>query len=215
MKDRFERERHAATLRLMRRLGHDLAAPLSAAAIHLEVATRQIARPHGAGPSESLATVQRSLASATALLHVLREVAESEWGEAEEFAVTEAVRSGARLSASGPDGRVPVVLPEPAARPTLHGCRSRLETAVGAITDLAVDACRGGVVTWSVGDPAGTPSLVCSFSGELRARNPDLLFGPSVPALFLARWAVESHGGALEAELAGGEVRIVSRFVTG
>ncbi len=214
MRERFERERHAATQRLMRRLGHDLAVPLSAAAIHLEVATRQLARADGPGPSESLATVQRSLGSVTALLHVLREIAESEWDEPEEFSLADAVLSGVRLS-SGTDDRVRVVLPEPAARPVLHGCRGPLERAVGAITDLAVGERPGGGATWSVGDLAGGPALVCSFAGELRVRNPDLLFGLSAPALFLARWAIESHGGSLAAEDAGGEVRIVSRFAPG
>lgn len=211
MRERFERERHAATLRLMRRLGHDLAVPLSAAAIHLEVATRQLARAGGPGPSESLATIQRSLGSVTALLHVLREIAESEWGDPEGFSLVDAVVSGVRL-ASGLGGGARFVLPEPATRPALHGCRGPLERAVGAITDLAVGECPGGVVTWSVEDLAGGQTLVCSFAGELRVRNPDLLFGPSAPALFLARWAIESHGGALAAEEAGGEVRIVSRF---
>jgi len=50
----------------LRRFFHDLAGPLSAAALHLETATRSASR--GEDPSEALATTRRELEKAFELL---------------------------------------------------------------------------------------------------------------------------------------------------
>jgi hypothetical protein len=57
-----EAERNSSRLPELRRFLHDVSAPLSAVALHLETASRRAAR--GDDPGEALATARRELAKA-------------------------------------------------------------------------------------------------------------------------------------------------------
>lgn len=217
-RESFDRHRLQAAGRTCRSLRHDLAAPLSAAALHLEVASRALGQLPGEGIERVRASVkisQREVEYAAWMIDVLSELArgaDEGWAtfpfcDALEKAIS---RAGVELSARGlrlvRSGTLPAV--------TLFGNADEVEQALtdlltGAASEAVAGECR--VSSEKTGAEAVVlvrVPVASSFS------SPEVLFRltrridgtPSGFRLFLARWTFESLGGRLQAAVQNGSL---------
>lgn len=219
----FQRSRFRATLRLFRQLRHDLATPLSGAALHLEVACRRLSAGAEIDVKRILENVrmgQLEVGYASAMLEVLSEVVRSGDEEGERFALPVAVAHGIAQASPGTTEDVAVKAPEPLPEPAVFGARHLLEQAVADLTFHALRTARPhSVVAWDLENGGGEATLVCRWQGRLAETRPEQVFSVVREALgesrglglLLARWAVECHGGEITAEQHDEEARFVAR----
>jgi signal transduction histidine kinase len=203
----LERARWQATLRLLRRLRHDLATPLSGASLHLEMAKRRLsaAAPDTGKALESVQFAQREVGYTSSILQPLSEV----FGYAEEAAreidLSAALCHGAqRLQAEAQRRGVTLTLPD-AGGPAISASPRQTEDALQVLTAEAVRHCpEGGSVTWTVEEDEDAVRATCQLTGPLAAETLDAVFsarraqsGGADLALVVARWCLESQGAAL------------------
>ena len=206
MPESFDRARLGATLRACRALRHELATPLSAAALHLEVARRAADRADGGVPEKvrsSLMTALSQVERASMLLDVLTALGDARAGEPGIVDFRDLVIRAARgvapeLDALGLECRDP----ELSGAGLVFGFGVELQSAVREALLAASRWAGKGEALLRVEDRLGTASF--SFRVPLGAEAPgDMLFRPySRPGAgfgpFAARWTFEAHGGRLE-----------------
>jgi hypothetical protein len=207
MPESFDRVRLGATLRACRALRHEFATPLSAAALHLEVARRAAGRADSGVPENvrsSLVTALSQVERASMFLDVLTALADARLGEPgivdfRELVIRAAREAAPELDALGLEFRDHA----DSGAVFVSGFGDELENAVREAL-LAVSRWAGkGEALLRIGDrPPGTAFF--SFRVPLGAGAPgDMLFRPySRPGAgfgpFAARWTFEAHGGRLE-----------------
>jgi len=205
MTESFDRTRLGATLQACRTLRHDLATPLSAAALHLELA-RRAAGANGAVPEKvrsSLMTAISQLERAALFLDVLTALGDARVGEPGIVDFRELVIGAAREAASEV-GALGLEFREPQAAGAclVFGFGFELQNAVREALLAASRWAGKGEALLRIEDRPGTASF--SFRVPLGAEAPgDMLFRPySRPGAgfgpFAARWTFEAHGGRLE-----------------
>jgi len=216
--ERFDQARLEATFRACRALRHELATPLSAAGLHLELARRAAERLEGGIPAKlrsGLETGKQQLDEVAHLLDGLMALGSARTGapgrldfaavirEALRDAGPELERRGLSVRASGPSGGLFVdgFADElgPAAREVLLAAarwaspgEAQLETR-SARQDVAFEF----QVPLSGGGPG-------DMLFKTRSR-PNAGLGP-----FLARWTFEAHGGRLEGVEDGGRLAVTA-----
>jgi signal transduction histidine kinase len=219
----FERSRYRATIRLFRQLRHDLATPLSGAALHLEVACRRLGQGSDLDVSRVLENVrmgQLEVGYASAMLEVLTEVVRSSDEDAEPFSLTEALAHGMSQIGNDRARAHSVKTPRPTPNPLVHGSRRQVEQAFLDLTFYALQRAEPDVVEWTLEEGGEEARLACRFRGKLPEGRSDQVFSLSRgsvgetpgPGLLLARWAVQSQGGELVAEQVGEDARFVASF---
>jgi signal transduction histidine kinase len=215
----YHRSRYRATIRLFRQLRHDLAAPLSGAALHLEVACRRLSQ--GSEPEikrilENVRMGQLEVGYAAAMLEVLTEVVRSGDEDGSMFSLPAAVSDGVAQLTPDPARGIAIATPRPDAVPTAFGSRRQVEQAVSDLTFYALQgAAKDSVVAWDLVDGGGSVSLTCRWRGQLPDTKPEQIFAPTRGplgdsrglGLLMARWALESHGGEITPEQDGPEAR--------
>jgi hypothetical protein len=206
VRETFEQQRLGATLRACRALRHEFATPLSAAALHLEVARRAADRADEAIPEKlraGLETGREQLEEASRLLEGLTALGSAHAGDPSllDFAALVAGAARARLPELGRRGLTLQFL-GPSEGALVDGFLDELESATqealltasrwAAPGEARLETClQDGTVSFSFRVP-----LAGSAPGDLLFRTrsrPDGGLGP-----FLARWTFEAHGGRLE-----------------
>lgn len=206
VRETFEQQRLGATLRACRALRHEFATPLSAAALHLEVARRAAARAEEAIPERlraGLETGKEQLDEASRLLDGLTAIGNAHEGEPGLLDFAAVVAGAARLHARELEQRgLTVKSTGPSKGALVDGFADELENATGealltasrwaAPGEAQLDTrLRDGTVSFSFRVPLarGAPG---DMLFKTRSR-PNAGLGP-----FLARWTFEAHGGRLE-----------------
>ena len=209
------RDRLRATGRVCRLLRHDLARPLNATALHLEVASRGLARLAGDGVEAvraNIRTSQLEVEIASRLIDVLSELsrrvdaAEERLDLGEEL-VQALERGKPALSVRG------LSVVGPGARPAawLTGCAPDVEAALSDLIAAAAEQASPGECRVSFDRVGAEARIVVRVPVRSPAPAPESLFGPAGlpgPAvrgggLLLVRWTFESLGGGLEAAVEG------------
>jgi signal transduction histidine kinase len=216
--ERFDQARLEATFRACRALRHELATPLSAAGLHLELARRAAERLDGGAPGKlrsGLETGKQQLDEAANLLDGLTALGGARTGlparvdfaavvrEAVRDAGPELERRGLSLRAEGlSEGRF------------VEGFVDELEPAAREVLLTAARWASPGEARLEMSSAAGTVTL--AFRVPLAAGGPgDMLFktrsrpnaglGP-----FLARWTFEAHGGRLDGAEDGSHLAVTA-----
>ena len=214
--DFLDRTRLAATLQACRTLRHELATPLAAAALHLEVARRAAARAGEAVPEKTragLATALAKLEEASSLLDALTALSEGHAGE------PGIVDFGALVARAARD-----VLPRlDALGLRVHEAPGPGGIFVSGLSDALENAVREALLAASRRAGTGEAHLHSAGRGEtafLSFRVPlgadgtvDTLFLPNGRSgaghgPFLARWTFEAHGGHLGASVENGFIAV-------
>ncbi len=197
-----------------------MATPLSGSLLHLEVASRGLGKDGGpdvAAIRESLRIAQEELLRGSAWLESLGEVFAASEEEPAEFSLSAAVARGAGAVAEEAERRgLRLELPAPAPQPVLFGNGAIFRQAVTEVTRNALARLAGpGAVRWSVASAPGGSEALCVFPAGAGAEEDPARTSFRHPRLLLARWAVEGHGGTLEPEREGPDLRVVLRFPEG
>jgi hypothetical protein len=222
----FDRQRHLALTKALSQLRHELASPLSGLALHLEMAGRRIGKLKEGETDQLLQNVrmgQEGVAQLSAILELLGEIARGGDDEPRELSLRSAVRRGAERHASAAHRLgVRLQVEEGGEDASLLGCAERLEQAFADMTSYGLSHCaRDGLVVWGFEKTGSEGVARLSWSGDLPPGTAARLFslagngkgGDAEGSLFLARWAVESHGGCVAVESpAAGEIRLAARF---
>lgn len=201
----LDRARLVATLGVCRTLRHELATPISAAALHLEVARRAAGRADGASPgtvSTGVATALAKLEEASRLLDVLTFLGEARTGEPGvvdfgALAMGAAREVEPRLDALGLDLRGPAKTEET----FVVGFGGELGAAVREALLAASRWAGRGEAVFRLDGPPDEASF--SFRVPLGGESPgSRLFRPfSRPDAgvgpLAALWTFEAHGGLL------------------
>lgn len=205
-RETFEQQRLKATLRACRALRHEFATPLSAAALHLEVAWRAAARAGEAIPEKlraGLETGKEQLDEASRLLDGLTALGSAHEGDPGllDFAALVARAARARVPELEQRGLTLRSL-GPLEGALVDGFADELESATqealltasrwAAAGEARLETClQDGTVSFSFRVPLarGAPG---DMLFKTRSR-PNAGLGP-----FLARWTFEAHGGRLE-----------------
>jgi signal transduction histidine kinase len=223
----FHRSRYRATVRLFRQLRHDLATPLSGAALHLEVACRRLSQGDELDLKRVLENIrmgQLEVGYASAMLEVLTEIVRTGEEEGADFALSAAIVDG--TAQVGPDRSrgLTITTPRPDPEPAVYGSRRQMEQAVADLTFHAFQTAEPhSVVSWELADGATTATLTCRWKGKFPETRAEQVFSITRTALgesrglglLLARWAVECHGGDIAAEQGDGEARFVATLPLG
>lgn len=202
----FAQARVGATFRACRSLRHELATPLSAAGLHLELARRAAEHIEGGVPDKlrsGLETGKQQLERATLLLDGLTALGSARTGEPALLDFAAVVRDAARDAGPEIERRgLSLRLSGPAEGLYVDGFADELESGTReAILAGARWASAGEALleTFSEGESASFTFCVPLAGGgpgdmlfKTRSR-PNAALGP-----FLARWTFEAHGGALE-----------------
>jgi signal transduction histidine kinase len=205
-REAFEQQRLNATLRACRALRHEFATPLSAAALHLEVARRAAVRAEETIPEKvraGLETVKEQLDEASRLLDGLTALGSAHEGDPSllDFAALVARAGRARVRQIEQRGLTLRSL-GPSEGALVDGFLDELEAATEeALLTASRWSAPGearletrledGAVSFSFRVP-----LARSAPGDMLFKTrsrPDAGLGP-----FLARWTFEAHGGRLE-----------------
>jgi signal transduction histidine kinase len=206
VRETFEQQRLGATLRACRALRHEFATPLSAAALHLEIARRAAARAEEAIPEKlraGLETGREQLDEASRLLEGLTALGSAHEGDPGllDFAalVTRAAR--ARVSDLERQGLVLRSL-GPSEGALVDGFQDELASATEEALLTASRWAAPGEARLEMHLQDETVSfrfrvpLAHDAPGEMLFKTrsrPNAGLGP-----FLARWTFEAHGGRLE-----------------
>ena len=211
MLENFDQARLAATFRACRALRHELATPLSAASLHLELARRAAERAQGDLPGRlrsGLETGKQQLEEAAHLLDGLTALGSARAGEPCLLDFAAIVREAARGAGPELERRgLSVGVSGPADGVFVDGFADELESAVREALLAAARWAGPGTAALETAAPGETTSF--TFRVPLAGGEPgDMLFktrsrsgagaGP-----FLARWAFEAHGGKLEGKAEG------------
>lgn len=202
----FAQARLGATFRACRALRHELATPLSAAGLHLELARRAAERIEGGLPEKvrsGLDTGKQQLDRAALLLDGLTAIGSARTGEPGLIDFAALVRSAVRDAGPELERRgLSVRLSGPTEFVYVDGYEDELESGTReAILAGARWASPGEALleTRSEGESASFTFRVPLAGGgpgdmlfKTRSR-PNAALGP-----FLARWTFEAHGGILE-----------------
>lgn len=204
-----------------RQLRHDLASPLSGAALHLEMAMRRLSHLEGAELErllENVRTGQQEVSYAASMLDVLGELSHSDEESLGLYSLSECVRRGGeRHAKKAARDSVDLVLPPESPEPKVFGSGIRLEQAAADLTEHALrEVSPGDTVDWKIQTLGMSGEASLSWTRVLGGAKGERLFTlarglrgePGNSALFLARWAIESHGGTLTAEAHGDRTRI-------
>lgn len=202
----FDQARLAATFRACRALRHELATPLSAASLHLELARRAAERAEGGFPGKlrsGLETGKQQLDEAAHLLDGLTALGSARAGEPSLVDFAAVVRGGARDTGPELERRgLAVRVSGPGDGFFVDGFADELESAV---REALLAAARWASPGESDLDTRSSGNAVSfAFRVPIAGGGPgDMLFktrsrpnaglGP-----FLAHWAFEAHGGHLE-----------------
>jgi hypothetical protein len=206
MPEAFDRARLGATFRACRVLRHELATPLSAAGLHLELARRAAERVEGGIPGKlrsGLETGKQQLDEAALLLDGLTALGSARTGEPSLVDFAALVRRAARDTGPELERRgLSVRFGGFAEGLFADGFPDELESAarealIGAARwasagDALLETCSGGgsvSFAFRVLLAGGAPG---DMLFKTRSR-PNAGLGP-----FLARWTFEAHGGLLE-----------------
>jgi len=205
-RETFEQARLGATFRACRALRHEFATPLSAAALHLEVARRAAARAEDAIPEKlraGLETGREQLDEASRLLEGLTALGSAHEGDPGLLDFADIVARAARTEAPELERRgLTVRSLGPSQGALVDGFPDELENATReALLTASRWAARGearletrledGTVSFSFRVP-----LANAAPGDMLFKTrsfPNAGLGP-----FLARWTFEAHGGRLE-----------------
>jgi signal transduction histidine kinase len=208
VRETFEQQRLSATLRACRALRHEFATPLSAAALHLEVARRAAARAEEPIPEKlraGLETGKEQLEEASRLLDGLTAIGSAHDGEpglldfaaivarAARAGVPELEQRGLTLRSLGPaKGALVDGFADELEGATQEALRTASRWAAPGEARLETHL-EDGMVSFSFSVPLahGAPG---DMLFKTRSR-PNAGLGP-----FLARWTFEAHGGRLEGE---------------
>lgn len=201
----FEQKRLGATLRACRALRHDLATPLSAAVLHLEVAQRAAVRADGEIPEKlraGLETGRKQLDEAVLLLEGLSAIGAANEGQPPRFDFAALVSRVARAMSPELERRgLPFRSVGPPHGIIVDGFEDEIERAT---REVFLTAARWagpgeGLVEIAAGDSTASfffrVALADDRPGDtlFRARSrPGAGIGP-----WLARWSFEAHGGSL------------------
>lgn len=206
--DVFDRARLGATFRACRALRHELATPLSAAGLHLELARRAAERVEGGIPAKlrvGLETGRQQLDEAALILDGLTALGGARTGEPSLVDFSALVREAAREARPELERRGLSVRPGDFAEDLfVDGFADELESAAREALLAAARWASPGEARLGMRSDGASASF--SFSVPLAGGAPgDMLFktrsrpnaglGP-----FLARWTFEAHGGGLEGE---------------
>src|SRR5262249_47009128 len=139
----FDRDRFRATIRLFRHLRHELATPLSGAALHLEVACRRLAQGADLEATRALENIrmgQLEIGYVSAMLDVLTGVVRAAADKPGWFSLPGAIVGGGSRSAPDPLRGVALELPAAPFDPevVLFGSARQLERAIAALTFYAL-----------------------------------------------------------------------------
>jgi signal transduction histidine kinase len=212
---RFHRSQSNALRHLLRIVRHEMATPLSASLLHLEVATRRLKKLEGCDPSEvleSLRVAQQELLRASGLLDHLSAAAAPE-EEPGEFSLAEAVRLGASALAEEVLARgIRLELPGAGTDLLLCGFSEQVERAASELTRHVLSRSSGeGSIVWSIVSGADGHAAVCRAPAKPSPEDPERLMAREF-GLLQARCAVEGHGGRLKLSQEGTELRAELRF---
>jgi hypothetical protein len=213
---RFYGDQNRALRHLLRTVRHEMATPLSGALLHVEVASRRLARGEGAEPAavvEGLRTIQGELERTAALLDFFGEIAVGTEEEPRDFSISEAVSRGA--AAYTPEDGVVVALARPEAE--IFGAPRQLEEAIAETTRILLAS--GKAVEWKIEALPSEIRLLGSAPGDLAGGAESAFRIGRTPedfaralALVRLRFVVEGHGGALELSRDGSHVRLAASF---
>jgi signal transduction histidine kinase len=214
----LDRSRLAATQRSCRALRHDLATPLSAALLHLELARRAVERAPEAVPEHlrvALHTGRVQVDYAARLLDILGELGQESDEPVTAVDLFETASKGLASIAGDLAARSLVVrLETPKKSVTFAGYREGSERAVRELLlGLASLAAPGDFhVDAGAGANAGArlsirispkPSVLLDSLFSLSRRGDDDS-SPAATGLFLARWFLEGEGGRFETRVEPG-----------
>lgn len=206
MSEDFEQRRLGATLRACRALRHELATPLSAAVLHLELARRAALRAEGDIPEKlraGLESGRQQLDEAVLLLDGLSAIGGAHEGEPGVLDFAALVSHGAWASSAEFEHRgLMLRIDGPSQGVFVDGFEDEIERATrevllaaarwagpgDGLVEIAADGSMASfVVRVALGDARPGDSL-------FRARSrPGAGLGP-----WLALWVFEAHGGRLE-----------------
>jgi signal transduction histidine kinase len=216
--ERFDQARLAATFRACRALRHELATPLSAASLHLELARRAAERVEGGIPGKlrsGLETGKEQLDEAAHLLDGLTALGGARTGDPSLVDFAAVVRSAARDSGAELERRgLSVRVEGPADGVFVDGFADELEPAVREALLAAARWASAGEARLETRSADGSVSF--EFRVPLAGGAPgDMLFKtrsrPSAgPGPFLARWAFEAHGGRLDGLEEGSQLTVTA-----
>jgi hypothetical protein len=202
----FSQARLAATLRACRALRHEIATPLSAAGLHLELARRAAERIEGGIPEKvrsGLDTGKQQLDRAALLLDGLTALGGARTGEPGLVDFAALVRNAARDAGPELERRgLAVRLFGPAEGVYVDGFADELESGIREAILAGARWASSGEALLETRSDGGSASftlrvpLAGGGPGDMLFKTrsrPNAALGP-----FLARWTFEAHGGALE-----------------
>jgi signal transduction histidine kinase len=194
-----ERREDSSRRQFLRSFLHDLATPLSAVSLHLEGASRRLAR--GGDPSESLEIAKTELGRAFELFERGRELLLAKPGRVEPFSFDEWVESALRAYAS--DGVI--VTGRTGGR--VAGDREKLSEALSSLVVNAVESSSSSPVSVFLERADGRLQARIENRGNLPAEDPEKLFAPRSAASG-KNWGMGLARARLYAADAGGVVRL-------
>jgi signal transduction histidine kinase len=194
-----ERREDSSRRQFLRTFLHDLATPLSAVSLHLEGASRRLAR--GGDPSESLEIAKTELGRAFELFERGRELLLATPGRVEPFSFDEWVESALRAYAS--DGVI--VTGRTGGR--VAGDREKLSEALSSLVVNAVESSSSSPVSVFLERADGRLQARIENRGNLPAEDPEKLFAPRSAASG-KNWGMGLARARLYAADAGGVVRL-------
>jgi signal transduction histidine kinase len=216
--ENFDQARLEATFRACRTLRHELATPLSAASLHLELARRSAERVEGGIPGKlrsGLETGKQQLDAAAQLLDGLVALGGAHAGEPSLVDFAALVRRAARDTGPELERRgLSVLVDGPPEWLFADGFVDELEPATReALIAAARWAAPGEARLRTESDGASIAlafrvPLAGSAPGEMLFKTrsrPNAGLGP-----FLARWTFEAHGGSLEGEESGSHLTVTA-----
>jgi signal transduction histidine kinase len=214
----FGQARLEATFKACRTLRHELATPLSAASLHLELARRSAERMEGGTPGKlrsGLEIGKQQLDAAAQLLDGLMALGGAQTGEPGLVDFAAVVRKAAREAGPELERRgLSVHVEGPAEGYFVDGFADELETAARETLLAAARWASPGDARLEAVSNAGCVSLVFRVPlvgpgpGEMLFKTrsrPNAGLGP-----FLARWTFEAHGGSLEGAEDGTELTVTA-----
>jgi signal transduction histidine kinase len=194
-----ERREDSSRRQFLRTFLHDLATPLSAVSLHLEGASRRLAR--GRDPSESLEIAKTELGRAFELFERGRELLLATPGRVEPFSFDEWVESALRAYAS--DGVI--VTGRTGGR--VAGDREKLSEALSSLVVNAIESSSSSTVSVFLERADGRLQARIENRGSLPAEDPEKLFAPRSAASG-KNWGMGLARARLYAADAGGFVRL-------
>jgi len=200
---RLDSARWTALAALVHRFRHEIATPLSAAALHAEIARRRSGAEESAAPgtvpvAESLGIARKEIETAGDILEAFVPMIDEAAEPGAPFFLAEVARESLAPVAAycRGSGRVLDLVAEERG-PGVFGRRRQVAAAIETAGSVIATAGEpGAVFRWSVETIADAVRLRLDAEGRFAAFGPDELVGlRSGGRLRSCRWAFESHGG--------------------